>query len=100
MQHCTPPLYNALPCPFARNCLQLCSGSLRRAGIDTSPPQRFVDDCCASPDCVPVLVAHNGRRFDFPLLLRHCAAHGVALPANWHYYDTLHFAQALELAVS
>ncbi|EIE26488.1 P-loop containing nucleoside triphosphate hydrolase protein [Coccomyxa subellipsoidea C-169] len=53
----------------------------------------FIDSHCASEDTVPVLIAHNGRRFDIPFLAMEFAREGFKIPANWHFMDTLMVAQ-------
>ncbi len=48
-----------------------------------------------------VLVAHNGNRFDFPLLINECARHGLALPGSSSggllCLDSLQLARQLKL---
>jgi DNA polymerase III alpha subunit (gram-positive type) len=41
----------------------------------------------------PILVAHNGRRFDFPFLISHMAAAGLAMPSGWLALDSLELAR-------
>lgn len=53
----------------------------------------FIDSHCTSEDTVPVLIAHNGRRFDIPFLAMEFAREGFKIPANWHFMDTLMVAQ-------
>lgn len=47
------------------------------------------------PGQVPVLVAHNGRRFDFPVLWDEAKRSNVQLPGSWLYLDSLSMAKAL-----
>ena len=46
---------------------------------------------------VVVLVAHNGIKFDFPLLLCELLRHGLstAMFEHWHFIDTLHMFKDL-----
>ena len=46
------------------------------------------------PDLDITLAAHNGVKFDFPLLMRECIRAGIAPVdmAAWVYVDTLDFA--------
>ena len=43
----------------------------------------------------PLLIAHNGARFDNALLANECARHGVSLPSHWATLDTLTLARAV-----
>ncbi|KAK9787863.1 hypothetical protein WJX73_003619 [Symbiochloris irregularis] len=61
-----------------------------------NPPLRiiaaaFVDWVCGlrQSDEVPVLVAHNGKHFDFCWLVRDFALEHVSMPADWVWLDTL-----------
>ena len=40
-----------------------------------------------------VLVAHNGVRYDFKLLLAECNRAGLTLPPDWLFIDTLPLAR-------
>ncbi len=42
-----------------------------------------------------LLVAHNGRKFDFPFLIAECARNRLAWNADFAYVDTLAISQAL-----
>ncbi len=42
-----------------------------------------------------LLVAHNGRKFDFPFLIAECARNNLALNADFAYVDTLAISQTL-----
>lgn len=46
----------------------------------------------------PVLIAHNGRGFDLPMLHHNLARVGAALPGHWWYLDTFRLAQASRLS--
>ena len=41
------------------------------------------------PGRVPLLVAHNGKNFDFKALQLLCSAHNPSLCQGWHWLDTL-----------
>lgn len=44
----------------------------------------------------PVLwVAHNGRRFDFPFLIREFERCSVQIPEDWFFVDTVPLAREL-----
>ena len=60
---------------------------------DEIPATRFKD---ALPS--PVLVAHNGRGFDFPFLLSECQRNNLDwnLMASWMYVDTLDVVKAID----
>ena len=45
----------------------------------------------------PLLVAHNGTRFDIPLLRAECDRHGVQLPGNWLFLDSMTLTETLRL---
>ena len=47
----------------------------------------FINEVCSG--CTPVIVAHNGRTFDFLLLLKELSRSELELPAHWVYVDTL-----------
>ncbi|GFR51608.1 hypothetical protein Agub_g14032, partial [Astrephomene gubernaculifera] len=46
-------------------------------------------------EVVPVLLAHNGAVFDFPVLWCECRRVGVDWPQDWWYVDSLKVARAL-----
>jgi len=46
----------------------------------------------------PVLVAHNGRKFDVPMLHHNLARVGAALPAEWWFLDTWLLARESRLS--
>ena len=48
----------------------------------------------------PVLVAHNGRAFDLPMLHHNLARVGAALPADWWLLDTVILARRSRLHAS
>lgn len=67
---------------------------------DTLSPRdalrRFVAiiEAFAGEDAVEVLlVAHNGDRFDAPIVRAQAEEHGVALPARWRFVDSLRVAK-------
>lgn len=44
----------------------------------------------------PVLwIAHNGRRFDVPFLIREFKRCSVEIPEDWYFLDTLYLARQL-----
>jgi uncharacterized protein YprB with RNaseH-like and TPR domain len=45
--------------------------------------------------CIPVLVAHNGRRFDVPKLRHEMSSLGMPIPADWAHFDTFLAAKKL-----
>ncbi|GLI65854.1 hypothetical protein VaNZ11_009489, partial [Volvox africanus] len=47
------------------------------------------------PRVIPVLMAHNGTIFDFPVLRSECGRVGVEWPQEWWYFDTLLAAKVL-----
>ncbi|GIL80311.1 hypothetical protein Vretifemale_9537 [Volvox reticuliferus] len=72
----------------------------------------FINQCCnataaaaasrlstagapAVPRVIPVLMAHNGTIFDFPVLRSECGRVGVEWPQDWWYFDTLLAAKVL-----
>ena len=60
---------------------------------DEIPATRFKDE---RPS--PVMVAHNGRGFDFPFLLSECQRNNLdwSLMASWMYVDTLDLVRAID----
>ena len=66
---------------FFRNCCRVSGGP-----AEQSPDQQR-----------PVLVAHNGARYDFLVLAAECLRTGAALPDDWLFIDTLPLAKALAL---
>jgi DNA polymerase III epsilon subunit-like protein len=74
--------------------------SCARIAIDTDSDSSQERSCSTSfceevPDVV--LVAHNGLRFDFPMLASECRRHGVSWSAlaQWRYVDTLEILHAM-----
>ena len=55
----------------------------------------FIQGACP-PGRRPVLVAHNGVRYDFMLLFAECLRAGVELPPDWLFIDTLPLAKVSE----
>lgn len=53
----------------------------------------FVTRHCPSDDIVPVLIAHNGKDFDVPLLANVFKREGLQMPPTWHFMDTLPVAR-------
>jgi len=43
----------------------------------------------------PVLVAHNGLHFDFAVLLAECERHGIEMPLDWAWVDSLDVARRM-----
>ena len=56
--------------------------------------QQFVKKCCKAHE-VPVLVAHNGNRFDNRMLTAEFKRCGNTIPVNWQWLDTLPLARSL-----
>ena len=52
----------------------------------------YIDRQCRGAG-TPVLVAHNGRRFDFPFLSNELKRSNLELPAHCAYLDTLIFCR-------
>ena len=48
----------------------------------------FVTSCCEDGS-TPILVAHNGARFDFRFVVCEFARAGLEVPPGWWYLDTL-----------
>lgn len=55
----------------------------------------FVNSRQSSPDCPVVLVAHNGKRFDVPILLKESQRCEIPIPSNWLYLDSYWFFKHL-----
>jgi DNA polymerase III alpha subunit (gram-positive type) len=55
----------------------------------------FVAQHCPSEDAAPVLIAHNGKRFDVPFLAMEFKRVGLVMPTNWYFLDTLYLARNL-----
>lgn len=54
----------------------------------------FVERQCGGPEGgTPVLVAHNGVKFDLPMLSAEFERVGMSLPPHWAYLDTFVLAQ-------
>lgn len=53
----------------------------------------FVEGCRVQGK-TPVLVAHNGKRFDFKILIEEAARSSISLPSDWLCLDTLVLARA------
>jgi hypothetical protein len=47
------------------------------------------------PGAIPVFVSHNTFRADKPILELECRRHGVRLPLNWYFFDSLHFSRSI-----
>ncbi|KXZ45561.1 hypothetical protein GPECTOR_53g147 [Gonium pectorale] len=52
------------------------------------------DEACPV-EVVPVLMAHNGAGFDFPVMRSECGRVGVEWPQDWWYLDTLVMSKVL-----
>ena len=52
----------------------------------------YIDRQCHGAG-TPVLVAHNGRRFDVPFLLNELKRSNLELPAHCAYLDTFMFCK-------
>ena len=52
----------------------------------------YIDRQCAGAG-TPVLVAHNGRRFDVPFLSNELKRSNLELPPHCAYFDTLVFCK-------
>ena len=49
---------------------------------------------CSGPDGgIPVIVAHNGKTFDYKFLKMEFARWGLTIPGDWRYLDTLTLAR-------
>lgn len=49
---------------------------------------------CAGPEGgVPVLIAHNGKSFDFKFVCMELQRYDMQLPGDWCYLDTLTLAK-------
>lgn len=55
----------------------------------------FVAEHCPSAEVAPVVIAHNGKRFDVPFLAMELKRVGIKMPANWYFLDTLYLARKL-----
>ncbi len=73
------------------------SGFALRAGREVAPRLlAWVAERAAGG--TPVLVAHNGRKFDVPMLHHNLARVGAALPAEWWFLDTWLLARESRLS--
>ena len=52
-----------------------------------------MQECSGPEGGIPVLVAHNGVRFDFKFVTMELQRWGLKLPADWCYLDTLTLAK-------
>ena len=43
---------------------------------------------------VPMLLGHNAKAFDTRYILKDFALEGVAIPGDWHFFDTLVLARS------
>ena len=59
---------------------------------------RFVEGS-RIPGRTPVLVAHNGKRFDFQVMTEEAARSSISLPSDWLCMDTIILAQAKVLGI-
>ncbi|KAH7678656.1 DNA-directed DNA polymerase protein [Dioscorea alata] len=55
---------------------------------------KFVDDCEKDRNGV-LLVAHNGRRFDVPFLIKEFERYSMEVPLKWLFLDTLTLVKRL-----
>ncbi|GIL67497.1 hypothetical protein Vafri_20851 [Volvox africanus] len=69
---------------------QCCDASAAAAAASLSATATTV-----VPRVIPVLMAHNGTIFDFPVLRSECGRVGVEWPQDWWYFDTLLAAKVL-----
>ena len=54
----------------------------------------FVRHECSGPEGgIPVLVAHNGKTFDYKFLEQECKRWNFEVPRNWHWMDSLVLAK-------
>ncbi|KAL3158650.1 hypothetical protein ABBQ32_011393 [Trebouxia sp. C0010 RCD-2024] len=54
----------------------------------------FVQQECSGPEGgIPVLVAHNGKAFDYKFLSQECNRWNVPLPGDWQWLDSLLLAK-------
>lgn len=54
----------------------------------------FVRQECSGPEGgIPVLVAHNGKNFDFKFLNQECKRWTVQLPGDWLWLDSFLLAK-------
>lgn len=42
-----------------------------------------------------ILVAHNGRRFDVPFIMKECYECSMAIPSHWYFVDTIDLAKTM-----
>ncbi|XP_024402182.1 uncharacterized protein [Physcomitrium patens] len=42
-----------------------------------------------------ILVAHNGRRFDVPFIMKECYECSMEIPSHWYFIDTIDLAKAM-----
>ena len=80
---------------FVQN-LQVIDMETSESSEDELPPARFT-----SPSPRVLLVAHNGRKFDFPFLLSECHRNELVCGdmANWAFVDSLEIVKAIDAEV-
>ncbi len=75
--------------------------ALTRCLVSTLPSQfsrsmmRWLLHELGSDGGTVVMVAHNGRRFDFPLTAQQLSRAGFMFPPAWRFLDTQLYAQAV-----
>lgn len=42
-----------------------------------------------------ILVAHNGRRFDVPFIMKECYECSMEIPSHWYFLDTIDLAKTM-----
>ena len=50
-------------------------------------------ECGGAEGGIPVLIAHNGKRFDTRFLIQECNRWQVAIPSDWQWLDSLLLAR-------
>ena len=79
--------------------IEACTSmALEQADGDSSDEERCDVAALACVQPRPVLVAHNGFKFDLPILLSECARHKIFPGAleNWLFVDTIDLFRSLE----
>lgn len=42
-----------------------------------------------------ILIAHNGRRFDVPFIMKECHRCSMEIPSHWYFVDSMDIAKTM-----
>ncbi len=74
---------------FLQNAIDMAMSEDSNSDDEPSPPR------LKNERPTLLLVAHNGRKFDFPFLIAECARNSLTISADFVFVDTLTISQAL-----